>query len=343
MQFNITGRNAPHVAAAPGVGAVMRQVMYALVPGTLVYSWFFGWGVLSNVLLAILFAIAFEAVALQLRKRSIAEGLSDYSAVVTAWLFALAIPPMSSWWLIAVGIGFAIVVAKHVYGGLGYNPFNPAMVGYVVLLISFPREMTLWLAPEGISVATMSLPETLNAVFTGQLPTGQSWDAITRATPLDSIKTDLGLGLPISEISRSSVFGSFAGSGWEWVSLAWLLGGAWLLFRRIITWHIPVGLIASILVMSGIFWLVDGEQYASPMIHLFSGATMIGAFFIATDPVTAASSDRGRIVYAAAIGVLTYVIRVWGGYPDAIAFAVLLANMCAPTIDYYFRPRAFGH
>ena len=343
MQFNVTGRSAPHIVAAPGVGAVMRQVMYALIPGTLVYGWFFGWGVLTNIALAIGFAVVFEALALRVRKRSIGEGLSDYSAIVSAWLFALALPPMSAWWLIAVGIGFAIVVAKHVYGGLGYNPFNPAMVGYVVLLISFPREMTLWLSPELLDGATLSLSETLKTVFSGVLPGGQQWDAITRATPLDSVKTELGQGVLLGELVGSPVFGHFAGADWEWISLAWLLGGIWLLYRRVVTWHIPVGLLLSLAVMAALFWVVDSDQYADPLFHLFGGAAVLGAFFIATDPVTAASSDSGRLVYAAGIGALTYVIRVWGGYPDAIAFAVLLANMCAPTIDYYFRPRAFGH
>ena len=343
MQFE-TGGNVQHQAvAAPGVGALMRDVLYALVPGTAVFAWYFGWGVITNVVLSIAFAVLFEALALRVRKRSIGGGLSDYSAVVTAWLFALALPPMSSWWLIAVGIGFGIIVAKHVYGGLGYNPFNPAMVAYVVLLISFPREMTLWLEPKLLGAATFGFVDTWQVVFGGDLPIGLGWDAITRATPLDEVKTELGRRIGLGEIGGSPIFGSLAGLGWEWISLAWFAGGLWLIYRKVITWHIPLALLLSLALMAGFFHLIDPERFAGPLFHLLSGAAMLGAFFIATDPVTGASSNRGRLVYAAGIGVLTYVIRTWGGYPDGIAFAVLLANLCAPTIDYYTRPRAYGH
>ena len=343
MRFDITGRSAPHTFAAPGVGAVMREVMIGLAPGTLVYAWFFGWGVVSNVLLASIFAVGFEAAALRLRRRPIGDGLSDNSALVTGWLLALALPPMSSWWLIAVGIGFAIVVAKHVYGGLGYNPFNPAMVGYVVLLISFPREMTLWLLPESLASVSFSFLETLGIALGGALPEAHTWDVLTQATPLDTVKTEIGQGRTVAEITRAPIFGAIGGTGWQWINLGWLAGGVWLLYRRIITWHIPLALLLSLAVFAAVFYLIDAERYTSPLFHLFGGAAIIGAFFIATDPVTAASSNAGRVVYAAGIGVLTYIIRTWGGYPDGIAFAVLLANMCAPTIDYYFRPRAFGH
>ena len=343
MQFDVSRDNRLQAAAAPGVGALMRDVLYALVPGTAVFTWFFGWGVITNVLFSIVFAVLFEAIALRVRRRSVAIGLSDYSAVVTAWLFALALPPMSSWWLIAVGIGFGIVVAKHVYGGLGYNPFNPAMVAYVVLLISFPREMTLWLDPKMLGVGSMSFTDTWWVTLGGDLPVGLNWDTITGATPLDSVKTELIRGFAISEIETSPIFGSLEGSGWEWMSLTWLAGGIWLIYRKVITWHIPVALLLSLSMCAAFFALIDSESYADPTFHLLSGAAMLGAFFIATDPVTAASSNRGRLVYGAGIGVLTYVIRTWGGYPEGIAFAVLLANLCAPTIDYYTRPRAYGH
>lgn len=347
MQFNISGRAAPYTFAATGVGIVMRDVMLGLLPGTLLYAGFFGWGVISNVLLAIGFAIAFEGLALHLRKRPVIGGLSDLSAIVTAWLFALALPPMSAWWLIALGIGFAILVAKHVYGGLGYNPFNPAMVGYVVLLISFPREMTLWLPAQTLigpsATLSLDLAQTLGVVFGGTLPEALSWDALTQATALDTVKTGLGQGQRVEEILRAPLFGYIAGRGWEWIGLAWLVGGIWLLYRRVISWHIPVGVLLSLAAFASLFYLIDSDRYTSPVFHLFSGAALLGAFFIATDPVTAASSNAGRFVYAVGIGALTYIIRTWGGYPDGIAFAVLLANMCAPTIDYYFRPRAFGH
>lgn len=144
-------------------------------------------------------------------------------------------------------------------------------------------------------------------------------------------------------ITRAPIFSASVASAWTWINLAWLAGGIGLLYRRVISWHIPLGVLLSLTVLASVCYLIDGARYANPVFHLFNGAVVLGAFFIATDPVTAPSSLAGRFVYAVGIGVLTYIIHTWGGYPDGIAFAVLLANMCAPTIDYYFRPRTFGH
>jgi electron transport complex protein RnfD len=332
--------SSPYVAPGNSLKRLMIQVLIALLPGTLAYAWHFGPGVLINIALACLFALMFEAAILKLRARPVMPQLTDFSAIVAAWLFALCLPMHSPWWLVLVGIGFTMIAGKHVYGGLGFNPFNPAMVGYVVLLISFPREMTTWYLPGSVSGATLSIGEALSYSFgTTDI---QQWDALSSATPLDQVKTGLGQQIAISDIRLSPLFGQLAGKGWEWVSLAWFVGGLWLLITRTIRWHIPVALLVGVMSMATLFYLVDAQSYASPLFHLLSGAVIIGAFFIATDPVTAATTDRGRIVYGLMIGCLIYVIRVWGGYPDGVAFAVLLANMCVPFIDYYTQPRVYG-
>ncbi|HID82999.1 MAG TPA: electron transport complex subunit RsxD [Chromatiales bacterium] len=341
MQFDT--QTSPHLAGENSVAAMMRQVLYALVPGTLALIWFFGWGVLINLVLATIFATALEALVMVLRKRPVKAALGDYSAVVTAWLLAVTMPPLSPWWLTLIAVFFAIVVAKHLYGGLGYNPFNPAMVGYVVCLISFPVQMTSWLAPSGLAEHSVGFLASLQTILTGQLPASLSWDAITMATPLDNLRTETSLGKTLSEIRAEPLYGSLAGQGWEWAANFFFLGGFWLLYKKIITWHVPVALIVSLGVMAALFSLGNPDNFPPPTFHIFSGGAILGAFFIATDPVSGATSPRGRIVFGAGVGVLTYIIRTWGGYPDGIAFAVLLMNMAAPTIDYYTKPRVFGH
>ena len=319
---------------------MMLQVIIALVPGTIAYAWHFGPGVLINIALAIVFAVMFEAAILKLRNRPAMPQLTDLSAIVSGWLFALCLPMHSPWWLVLVGIAFTMTAGKHLYGGLGFNPFNPAMVGYVVLLISFPQEMTTWHLPLSLHQQPPGLIESIH--YTLVLSDTHIWDTMTSATPLDQLKTAVGQDIPITEVQQAPLFGQWAGEGWEWVALWWLVGGLWLLFTRTIRWHIPVALILAVLLSSLSFHLIDPETYASPRFHLLSGAVIIGAFFIATDPVTAATTDLGRLIYACLIGLLIYVIRNWAGYPDGVAFAVLLANMCVPIIDYYTRPRVYG-
>jgi len=331
--------NSPHLPATGSVSRMMSFVLLALLPGSLCAAWLFGWGVLVNILLAGLAAIAAEAAMLLARRRPVLPVLQDGSALLTGVLLALALPPLAPWWIPVIGSLFAIVIAKQLYGGLGYNPFNPAMAGYVVLLISFPRELSLWPATGQV----LGLQDTLLLVFAGSLPDTTTLDAITMATPLDAVKTRLGLSETLTEIRASAVFGSFAGAGWEWLNLWFLLGGLWLLQQKIIKWQIPAGMLGGLFLTALLFYAWNPDIYASPLFHLFSGAAMLGAFFIATDPVSASTTPRGRLYYGFGIGVLTYVIRTWGGYPDGVAFAVLLMNMAAPTIDYYTRPRVFGH
>lgn len=328
---------SPHAHGPMSTPRVMQQVLLATVPGVLVLTHFFGFGVLVNIAWACAVALACEALALALRRRPIAFYLKDCSALVTATLLAIALPPYSPWWLIAVGIACAILLAKHLYGGLGYNPFNPAMVGYVVLLISFPVQMTAWTPPRGLG----ELPGIIDALQACFWP--GRFDGTTMATPLDIVRQNSSL-LLADLYERTPQFGRWAGLGWEWVNLAFLAGGAWLLYRRIFSWHAPVAMLASLSLFAAIFY--DGGSSASggsPLFHLLSGATMFGAFFIVTDPVTSAVSVRGRLLYGAMIGALVYIIRVRGNYPDAVAFAVLIMNFAAPFIDNYTQPRSYGH
>lgn len=336
-----TNTASPHQLGQNSVQRVMIDVMLALLPGTIAYIGFFGWGVVVNVVLACITALASEALMLKLRDRPIKPFLADGSALVTALILAIAIPPVAPWWVIVVGTLFAIVVAKHLYGGLGYNPFNPAMVGYVVLLISFPLQMTTWPVVTAISNQYLGLGASLDIIFTGG-PAGTIMDTVTGATPLDTLKTQLGLGRSLHEITIAPVFGVFGGKGWEAVTSGFLLGGLWLVYRKVISWHIPVAMLGSMALLALLFQLYNGEFYPSPIFHLFSGGAILGAFFIATDPVTAPVTLKGRLIFGAGVGVLVFVIRSWGGYPDAVAFAVLLMNMMTPTIDYYSRPPIFG-
>jgi electron transport complex protein RnfD len=335
--------SSPHHKNNLSTGQVMLTVVLATIPGLLALTYFFGWGTFINLVWISACAIALEAAVLSLRKRQVAFYLKDFSALVTAILLGLALPPSSPWWLGLTGIGFAIIIGKHLYGGMGFNPFNPAMVGYVVLLISFPVEMTQWISPRGIGEAPPGFMDSLAAIFP-IIGDASSIDAYTGATVLDEFKLQRG-GMTSAEFwQQSPVFGYFSGLGWEWVNAGFLLGGLYLLWKRIIMWQIPVGMLSALAILSAVFY--DGGSSAghgSPFLHLFAGATMLGAFFIATDPVSAATTPRGRLIYGFLIGTLVYLIRVWGNYPDAVAFAVLLGNFAAPLIDYYTQPRTFGH
>ncbi|MCP5407329.1 MAG: electron transport complex subunit RsxD [Chromatiaceae bacterium] len=340
MQFaTIT---SPHTDRPNSVTVTMLWVIIALLPGAVAMAWYFGWGVIIHMLLASAAAVAAEAFVLKLRARPVMPAISDLSAVVTALLLAVALPPLLPWWLTVLGIVFAIVVAKQLYGGIGYNPFNPAMIGYVLLLVSYPVEMTTWLPPIMLNQNPLDFTQTLSAIFVGTLPPGLDWDALSAATPLDEMRNQLNQNRMISEIRQSPLWGDFGGLGWEWVGNWYLLGGAILLYKRIISWHIPVSMLGAVLVMAMLFHFLDQESHPFGLFHIFSGGTLLGAFFIATDPVTAATTKKGQLIYGACIGLITYVIRRWGGYPDAVAFAVLLMNMAAPMIDYYTQPRVFG-
>lgn len=335
---------SPHAHNTQSTGDVMRLVILATIPGVLALTLAFGWGTLVNILLASIFGLGLEALALMFRKRPIKFYLNDYTALVTAVLLAIALPPYASWWLTLTGMLFSIIVAKHLYGGMGYNPFNPAMVGYVVLLISFPVQMTSWAAPIALLPAGVSVPGPVDTLLISlgfmQLP---AIDGFTMATPLDLLRQNNAL--MVEDLKQQyTQFGRWGGLGWEWASLGFLAGGLFLLYKKIYTWHAPVSMLASLFLISVIFY--DGgssDSIGSPIMQLLAGASMFGAWFIVTDPVSSAVSNKGRIIFGAGVGILIFLIRKWGNYPDAVAFAVLLMNFSAPFIDHYTQPKTYGH
>ena len=324
------------------VSAIMFKVLLALLPALLLTVVYYGPSILISITLSSFTALLTEAAILKLRDRPLKPFLSDGSALLTAWLLALSIPPLAPWWLIVVGTAFAILIAKQLYGGLGNNPFNPAMIGYAVLIISFPSPMSHWLAPHSLGQINLSFVDQLTFIFGNHLPQGMTLDALTAATPLDTLKTQLHLERPITNIFNLPIYGVLAGKGSEMIALGCFIGGVYLLLARIITWHIPVAFLGTLFTLAGIFYLFDPTHYAPPLFHLTAGASMLGAFFILTDPVTGPTTPRGKLLFAAGAGMLTYFIRVFGGFPDGIAFATLLMNICVPVIDATTQPKVFG-
>lgn len=363
--------SAPFQHSGRSISRLMQTLLYALLPGICASLWFFGFGILINIILSIVFALLAEAAVLTLRGRELRANLSDRSALVTALLFAIAIPPGSPWWLVALGIVFAIVVAKHLYGGLGQNPFNPAMCGYAMLLLAFPLEMTGWHIPSEVAIGpltvdTLGVPNASEAneilsplslhglqqalllafpfMASNALDIKEFVDGLAMATPLIEFKMAGNSALAAAQNSGAALFARGSDTGWEIVNIGYLLGGLLLLYKRIITWHIPASIIATVGVVSVLFYAPGSVAiYGTPYLHLFGSATMLGAFFIATDPVSAATTRSGKLIYGTVIGLAIYSIRVWGSYLDSIAFAVLFGNFCAPLLDQYCRPRIFGH
>lgn len=334
---------APYLHRARSVPVIMLWVLTALLPGIVVYAAFFGPGVLIQLVVSSLAALVAEAAVLALRGQPLAPALSDGSALVTAFLLALCLPPLSPWWLTMLGSMFAIVVAKHLYGGLGQNPFNPAMAAYAMLIVAFPALMSQWpFAGEGHQAAGFG--ESWRLVFGGE----RALDGVTGATPLDALRTGMR-GSPgstppqVSAVMAESGLGFIAGIGWEWVAAAYALGGLLLIALRVISWHVPTTFLVVLALISALFWTVDPTTHAPPWFHVVAGGSMLGAFFIATDPVSGASTPRGKCLFAAGIALLTYLIRAFGAFPDGIAFATLIMNLCVPIIDRTTQPPIFGH
>ncbi|WP_039058277.1 electron transport complex subunit RsxD [Enterobacter sp. Bisph1] len=349
MVFRIA--SSPYTHNQRQTSRIMLLVTLAAVPGIAVQTAFFGWGTVIQLILAIVSAVAAEALVLRLRKQNVGAIVADNSALLTGLLLAISIPPLAPWWMVVLGTAFAVIIAKQLYGGLGHNPFNPAMIGYVVLLISFPVQMTSWLPPHDIARTVPGFIDALQIIFSGHTTAGAGMetlrigiDGVSQATPLDTFKTSLHAGHSVEQILQYPIYrGVLAGVGWQWVNLAYLAGGLFLLWQKTIRWHIPVSFLLTLVICATLGWLLAPDSLAAPQLHLFSGATMLGAFFILTDPVTASTTNKGRLIFGALAGLLVWLIRSFGGYPDGVAFAVLLANITVPLIDYYTRPRVYGH
>lgn len=329
--------NSPFVLKPASVQSVMLRVLLALVPGIVAYVWFFGIAILIQLLLASVTALVAEAIMLRMRGKPVMLFLTDGSALVTAWLIALTFPSIAPWWLTVLGTLCAIVVAKHIYGGLGQNPFNPAMVAFALMIVAYPSLMSQWPA-----VGFTELAPQLNAIFGSR-----QLDAITMATPLDVLRTALHTAEAKASVAgilgENAAIGNIGGKGWEWIALGYLLGGFYLLQQRIITWHMPTAFLVTLFALTTVFNLYDPTQFPGPMFQLLTGGAMLAAFFIVTDPVSGCTTPRGKLIFAAGAALLTWIIRSFGAYPDGIAFAVLLMNIAAPLIDMTTQPPVFGH
>ena len=328
---------SPYLRKTTAVNGVMLRVLIALLPAIGAYVWQFGAAILVQLAIATATALIAEAAMLALRGKPATLYLTDLSAVVTAWLIALTFSPISPWWLTAVATLTAIVIAKHLYGGLGQNPFNPAMVAFCTMIVAFPALMSQWPGAGQLDFHTQ-----LELIMGG----ARQLDAITAATPLDALRTGLregGANVTVPQLMEGSAFGILGGAGWEWIALAYLVGGLFLLQQRIITWHMPAAFLLALAACALLMWGMRPDRFASPLFHIASGGSMLAAFFIVTDPVSGATTPKGKLIFAAGIGALTFVIRSFGAYPDGIAFAVLLLNICVPLIDMQTQPAVFGH
>lgn len=336
--------SAPHTTTTQSVSRVMGLVMLALLPASLFGFWLYGWPSVWLWLVTVGAAVLGEAFCLRLMRRPALPTLHDGSAILTGWLLALSLPPWAPWWIGAFGGLFATVLAKQAFGGLGQNLFNPAMVARVALLISFPVQMTAWVAPLPLGTAgAPGLVEGLLITLQGKPP---ALDAIASASLLGFAKTEMSRGLDLlqalPEAPRGTWFGSRPGSLGE--TAAWLIaaGGVFMMSLRIITWHIPVAMLLGIALPAAVLHAIDPARYLDAHTHLLSGGAMLGAFFIATDYVTSPNTPRGQLIFGAGCGLLTCVIRTWAGYPEGVAFAVLLMNSLTPVIDRYVKPRIHG-
>jgi electron transport complex protein RnfD len=334
---------SPYIVDAPSVSVIMFKVLLALIPGIALYVYAFGLGVIVNITLASLTVVLTESAILAIRKLPIKPFILDGSGLVTAWLLALSIPSIAPWWIIVLGTLLCIIFGKHLYGGLGYNLFNPAMVGYAILLISFPSIMTHWQIPTNLMENHIEWLDQIKIIMNSHLLSKETIDAMSSATPLDYIKTQLTLNQSLNIIQQNKIFGFLGGRGLELVNLGYLAGGLYLFKEKIISWHLPVAFLSTLFITALIFNGFAPDTFASPLFHVMSGGSILCAFFIITDPVSAPTTPKGKIYFGVAIALLVFIIRIFGGYPEGIAFAVLFMNICAPLIDSLTQPRIFGH
>ena len=306
--------SSPLGLSGESIRKIMYTVVLSLLPALGVSVWMFGWQAVRVLVLSSVFCIALEALIARFSKQQI--DYLDGSALVTGILLAMNVPSNAPWWLLLIGSLVAIVLAKQVFGGLGQNIFNPALVARVFLLISFPLQMTSW-------------------------PVPQAFDGTTGATPLGILKTE-GVGavaqLKIADLALGYVGGSLG----EISALALLLGAAVLFYKKYITWEIPLSFIGTVFVFTAIFYLIDPQQYASPVFHLFSGGLFLGALYMATDMVTSPISSRAKLLFGFGCGFFTALIRLFGSYPEGVSFAILFMNAFVPLLDRYFPQKKFG-
>ncbi len=333
-------RAAPHTHDRASVERIMLHVCLALLPATFFGFHLFGWPAAILWLLTCAAAVLTELLCLALQGRSLRRA-ADGSALLTGWLLAMSLPPWAPWWIGVGGAAFAIAVGKHLYGGLGQNIFNPAMLARVALLVSFPVQMTTWVQPGVFEYP--DLASALGIIFQGS---GMA-DGITGPTILGELKTAQGAGtvatLTLGGFSAlDAALGNTGGSLAETSEFLVLLGGLWLLALRIVSWHIPLAMLGTLAIVAAAFHQADPAHYASPLLHLTSGGVMLGAFFIATDYVTSPSSASGKLLFGAGCGLVMYAIRSWGGFPEGLGFAVLFMNSLTPLLDRYCKPRVYG-
>ena len=325
----LTISGSPHVHDKDSVPKIMYGVVYAMIPAALVSFYFFGLGAAKVMLVSILACLFFE----WLIQKYVIRGprtITDGSAMVTGILLAFNVPSNLPVWIIIIGAFISIGMAKMTFGGLGKNPFNPALVGRVFLLISFPVQMTSWPVPKPI--------------FGGTAVT----DAITGPTTLGLVKEGLRAGKSVSELMQQippyaqELLGNQGGSLGEVSAIALLLGALYMFYKRIITWHIPVSYLLSVVIFSGIFWLINPEQYFDPLFHLITGGMMLGIFYMATDMASSPVNTRAMLIYGAGCGVITMIIRLWGAYPEGVSFAILIMNAFVPLLNRSVKPKRFG-
>jgi electron transport complex protein RnfD len=314
---------SPHIHSGDSVNKIMYSVILALVPAFIWSVVIFGLDAFRVTLIAVAACVAFEYLIQKFILKTPTQ-ITDGSAALTGVLLAFNVPASIPSWMLIVGALVAVGIAKMPFGGLGNNPFNPALVGRVFMLISFPVNMTSWPA------------------------VGHTVDAVSAATPLAILKEGLKNGQPIVDIYKSLpgnfdlFMGNMSGSMGEISVLALLIGGIFMLARKIITWHIPVSVLASAAIFSGIFWLIDPSKYADPVFQLLTGGLFLGAIFMATDMVTSPMNPRAQMIYGSGIGVLTILIRVWGAYPEGVSFAILIMNALVPLLNRFVKPKRFG-
>jgi len=324
MSNLLTISPSPHIHSGDSTQKIMYRVVFAMIPALLWSVFVFGIDALRVTLIAVVACLAFEYV-IQKYLMKIKPVITDGSALVTGILLAFNVPSNLPWWIIVIGALAAIGIGKLSFGGLGSNIFNPALVGRVFLLISFPVQMTSWPVNNRSGI-----------------------DAVTSATPLNIIKEGITNGTPISEISKSlpstveMLFGEIGGSLGEISALLLILGGLYMLFTKVITWHIPVSIIATVAIVAGIFWAVNPEIYINPTYHILTGGLMLGAIFMATDMVSSPMNPKGQLIYGVGIGLITISIRLFGAYPEGISFAILIMNAFTPLINTYVKPKRFG-